>query len=253
MQDSPNRAAIKKKKKKKEKGGRKTLVLCFSNSCHFDCLLAVSLDNLPATETNPIGRSAPVRSKRERREHTENSKGNSGMGGEREHREKNVPVKPRCLRRRGSLMWHIQNSADKQGSGPRLLLIKGAVVLNQTAPSFSSRQSRAPRGLGCKEHVRNSAAQFLRIFPLVPCFFLMASGVHWKGRRKEKKLSFQDRQFSSKVGHEITTFMALWVKFPNGAARIRRVNWGTPSPLPPSPYQHLWRIQQKRPADSERE
>lgn len=52
--------------------------------------------------------------------------------------KKNVPVKPRCLRRRGSLMWHIQNSADKQGSGPLLLLIKGAVVLHQTAPSFSS-------------------------------------------------------------------------------------------------------------------
>lgn len=44
--------------------------------------------------------------------------------------KKKFPVKPRCLRRRGSLMWHIQNSADKQGSGPLLLLIKGAVVLH---------------------------------------------------------------------------------------------------------------------------
>lgn len=47
--------------------GGETLVLCFCNSCHFDCLLAVSPDNLPATETNPIGRSAPVRTKRETR------------------------------------------------------------------------------------------------------------------------------------------------------------------------------------------
>lgn len=75
---------------------------------------------------------------RERREHSENSKGNSGMGGERERGGKNVLVKPRCLRRRGSLMWHIQNSADKQGSGPLLLLIKGAVVLrHHSAPSIS--------------------------------------------------------------------------------------------------------------------
>lgn len=72
----------------KKRRKKKQLVLCFSNSCHFDCLLAVSLDNLPATETNPIGRSAPVRSKRERREHSRNLKWNSGMGGEREHREK---------------------------------------------------------------------------------------------------------------------------------------------------------------------
>lgn len=31
-----------------------------------------------------------------------------------------------------SLMWHIQNSADKQGSGPLLLIIKGAAVQHKT-------------------------------------------------------------------------------------------------------------------------
>ncbi len=116
------------------------------------------------------------------------------------------------------------------------------------------RQSRAPRGLGCKGHVRNSAARFLRIFPPAPCFFLMASGVHWKGRREGKKLSFQDRQFASKVGHEITTFMALWV---NSQSVPHACNMSTeerpPSPSSPSPYQHFWRIKQKHPADSERE
>lgn len=111
---------------------------------------------------------------RERREHSENSKGNSGMGGERE---------------RGGKMF--LSSLGASGEEEVLCGTSKTQQTNKEVDLFyyllkapwsyaiiQLRQSRAPRGLSCKGHVRNSAARFLRIFPPAPCFFLMASGVH---------------------------------------------------------------------------
>ncbi len=163
MQDSPNCAAI-----KKEGGGQ---VLCFSNSCYFDCLLAVSLDNLPATETNPIGRSAPVRSKRETRAFIEvegelwdgwRKRAGGGGWGRVGSCQASVPQE-----KRKSYVAHpkLRRQARKW---TLLLLIKGDVVLCHLAL----------RGVSAAKGMFKTAAHFLRIFPPAPCFFLMASGVH---------------------------------------------------------------------------
>ncbi len=178
MQDSPNRAAI-----KKEKGGGGTLVLCFSNSCHFDCLLAVSLDNLLATETNPIGRSAPVRSKREMRAFRE-FEGELWDGWRKSGGEKMFLSSLGASGEEEVLCGTSKSQQTNKEVDLFYYLLKAA----WSYAIIQLRQSRAPRGLGCKGHVRNSAARFLRIFPPAPCFFLMASGVHWKGRREGKKL-----------------------------------------------------------------
>lgn len=116
------------------KKGRKNLLLCFGNSCHFDCLLAVSPDNLQATEANPIGRGAPVRRGGMFRRR--------GTLGRAESEKKMFLSKAPCLGRRQSLLRHVQNSADKQGSGPLLLFIEeAAVVRHHSALSIS--RSRA--------------------------------------------------------------------------------------------------------------
>lgn len=133
MQDSPNRAAI----KKGEGGAGKPW---FFVSATHATLIAYWLSLLTTCwpqKQIPLA-AVHLSGAREKDESIPRIRRGTLGWVEKEHREKNVPVKPQCLRRRGSLMWHIQNSADKQGSGPRLLLIKGAVVLNQTAPSFNS-------------------------------------------------------------------------------------------------------------------
>lgn len=187
MQDSPNRAAI-----KKERGG---LVLCFSNSCHLDCLLAVSLDNLLATETNPIGRSVPVRSKRETRAFRE-FEGELWDG----------------WRKRGGVL-SSSNSADKQGSGPLLLLIKGAVVLCHLAL----------RGVSAAKGMFKTAACFLRIFPPAPCFSSWLAGCTEKeGTKKKNVISrLTDR---IKSGPRDYDFHGSLAKFPIHAAHMQRVN-----------------------------
>lgn len=151
MQDSPNRAAIKKHKKTPTSLFQQLMPLWLLIGC---------LSWQP--EANPIGRSVPVRSGEE--EYFAHTRGT--LGWVEKEKKKMFLSKAQCLGRTGRLLWHVQNSADKQGTGPLLLPIKEAVVLYHTAHHSTPSTSHS-RGRSNQHDLRLDFYHFtiFRVFP----------------------------------------------------------------------------------------